>query len=61
MMKKVLLAFSGGLDTSFCIPWLMHEKQMEVHTILVNTGGFSPIELESISNRAKQLGSASHL
>ncbi|MCL2727843.1 MAG: argininosuccinate synthase [Bacteroidales bacterium] len=60
-MKKILLAFSGGLDTSFCVPWLMHEKQMEVHTILVNTGGFSPIELESISNRAKQLGSASHL
>ncbi|MCL2739446.1 MAG: argininosuccinate synthase, partial [Bacteroidales bacterium] len=60
-MKKVLLAFSGGLDTSFCIPYLMHEKQMEVHTALVNTGGFSAYELENIALKAKQLGSASHI
>ena len=60
-MKKVLLAFSGGLDTSFCVPYLMHEKQMEVHTILVNTGGFSAQELEVIAQKAKQLGSSSHL
>ena len=60
-MKKVLLAFSGGLDTSFCVPYLIHEKEMEVHTILVNTGGFSDSELDSIACRARQLGSASHL
>jgi len=60
-MNKILLAFSGGLDTSFCLPYLIHEKGMEVHTILVNTGGFSPDELESIAIRAKQLGSTSHL
>jgi argininosuccinate synthase len=61
MMKKIVLAFSGGLDTSFCLPWLMYEKNFEVHTVLVNTGGFSEQELEIIAQRAKQLGSASHL
>ena len=41
MKKKVVLAFSGGLDTSFCVPWLINEKELEVHTVIVNTGGFS--------------------
>ena len=41
MSKKVVLAFSGGLDTSFCVPYLK-EKGYEVHTVMVNTGGFSP-------------------
>ena len=40
MKSKVVLAYSGGLDTSFCIPYLTREKQLEVHTLLVNTGGF---------------------
>ncbi len=39
-MKKVILAFSGGLDTSFCVPYL-REQGMEVHTVMVNTGAFS--------------------
>ena len=60
-MKKILLAFSGGLDTSFCIPWLKNERNFEVHTAVVNTGGFSIEELEVIDQRAKQLGSISHL
>ena len=38
MSKKVILAFSGGLDTSFCVPYLI-DKGFEVHTIFVNTGG----------------------
>ena len=59
MKKKVLLAFSGGLDTSFCVPYLINKKQ-EVHTALVNTGGFSNQELENMARKAKQLGSASH-
>ena len=42
--NKVVLAFSGGLDTSFCIPYLKNEKGLEVHTIMVNTGGFSEEE-----------------
>jgi len=60
MTKKIVLAFSGGLDTSFCVPYLIHEKKQEVHTALVNTGGFTVDELESIAHRAKQLGAASH-
>ena len=41
MNKKVVLAFSGGLDTSFCIPYLI-DQGYEVHTLFVNTGGISP-------------------
>ena len=40
MSKKVVLAFSGGLDTSFCVPYLKNEHGYEVHTVMVNTGGF---------------------
>jgi argininosuccinate synthase len=61
MKKKVVLAFSGGLDTSYCVKYLSEEKGYEVHTITVNTGGFDAPELEEISNRAKSLGVASHV
>ena len=60
MKEKVVLAFSGGLDTSFCVPYLKNEKGMEVHTIMVNTGGFSAEEVKRIEERALQLGAASH-
>ncbi|MDR1226956.1 MAG: argininosuccinate synthase [Prevotellaceae bacterium] len=59
-MGKVLVAFSGGLDTSFCVKYLKHEKNMEVHTALVNTGGFSAEELSGIEKKALELGSLSH-
>ena len=59
-MKKILLAFSGGLDTSFCVPWLIYERGFEVHTALINTGGFSWDELEGIARKSKLLGAASH-
>lgn len=59
--NKVVLAFSGGLDTSFCIPYLKNEKGLEVHTIMVNTGGFSEEEERSIEKRALDLGAASHV
>ena len=59
--NKVILAFSGGLDTSFCIPYLKNEKGLEVHTIMVNTGGFSEEEEKSIEKRALDLGAASHV
>ena len=45
MKEKVLLAFSGGLDTSFCAMYLAKEKGYEVHTAIANTGGFSKDEL----------------
>lgn len=60
MKAKVVLAFSGGLDTSFCVPYLKNEKNLEVHTVMVNTGGFSPEEAKRIEERALHLGAASH-
>lgn len=58
-MKKVALAYSGGLDTSFCIPYLTKEKGCEVHAISVNTGGFSDQEIANMQQRALDLGAAS--
>lgn len=60
MKQKVVLAFSGGLDTSFCVPYLINEKGLEVHTVIVNTGGFSEKEAALIEERAIKLGSTSH-
>ncbi|MFA7180836.1 MAG: argininosuccinate synthase domain-containing protein, partial [Bacteroidales bacterium] len=60
MNNKVVLAFSGGLDTSFCVPYLKNEKGLEVHTVMVNTGGFSAMEESEIEKRALLLGAASH-
>ncbi len=60
MKQKVALAFSGGLDTSFCVPWLIHEKGLEVHTVTVNTGGFSEQEAKTLEARARQLGATTH-
>lgn len=61
MSRKVVLAFSGGLDTSFCVPYLKNERGLEVHTIMVNSGGFSPEEEKAIEKRALELGAASHV
>ncbi len=58
--KKVVLAFSGGLDTSYCVKYLSEEKGYEVHTITVNTGGFDDAEIGLIESRAKNLGVISH-
>ena len=60
MKKKVVLAFSGGLDTSYCAIYLSQELGYEVHTLTVNTGGFSKEELAGIEKRARALGVASH-
>ncbi len=60
MNNKVVLAFSGGLDTSFCVPYLKNERGLEVHTIMVNTGGFSDEEAKAIEESALTLGAASH-
>lgn len=58
--KKVLLAFSGGLDTSFAVKYLSEDLGYEVHTAIANTGGFSDEELARIEKRAYELGAASH-
>lgn len=59
-MKKVVLAFSGGLDTSYCAVYLSRDLGYEVHTLTVNTGGFSAEEVKDIEARALRLGVASH-
>lgn len=61
MKEKVLLAFSGGLDTSFCAMYLAQEKGYEVHTAVANTGGFSDEELKIIENKAYRLGAKTHI
>lgn len=58
-MKKVVLAFSGGLDTSFSVPYLM-EQGFEVVTVTVDTGGFSAAELKEIAVKSKTLGAKKH-
>lgn len=62
-MKKplVVLAFSGGLDTSFCALWLQKELGAELVTATVDTGGFTSDELAAISARALSLGAKEHL
>jgi len=59
-MKKVVLAYSGGLDTSYCVVYLTRELGLEVHTVIVNSGGFSEEELAAIEKRAYELGSTKH-
>jgi argininosuccinate synthase len=58
--KKVVLAFSGGLDTSFCVPYLKHEKGLDIYAATVNTGGFSKEELKKIKLHASVLGVKEH-
>jgi len=60
MKKKILLAFSGGLDTSYCVKYLGDDLGYEVHTLTVDTGGFSADEIKRIEQRAKDLGVSSH-
>ncbi|MBO0952404.1 argininosuccinate synthase [Fibrella forsythiae] len=58
--QKVVLAFSGGLDTSFCVKYLTEDRGMDVYSVLVDTGGFSADELAAIEARAYSLGVVSH-
>ncbi|MCB0839949.1 MAG: argininosuccinate synthase [Bacteroidetes bacterium] len=60
MNNKVVLAYSGGLDTSYCVKYLTIEKNLEVHSAIVNTGGFTEKELKTIEDKAYLLGVKSH-
>ena len=60
MANKIVLGFSGGLDTTFCVKYLAEDKGYKVHSIIVNTGGFSEDELKRIEDHAYALGVASH-
>jgi argininosuccinate synthase len=57
---KVVLAYSGGLDTSYCIPYLREKRGYQVISVTVDTGGFAAGELEAIEARAKALGVLAH-
>ena len=61
MSNKAVLAYSGGLDTSYCLVNLTKDQGMEVHTVIVNTGGFSTEELKDLEARAYELGSSKHV
>ena len=59
--EKVVLAYSGGLDTSYCVKYLSEVLGMEVYTALANTGGFSVEELEAVEKKAYELGAKKHV
>ncbi len=58
--KSVVLGFSGGLDTTYCVKYLTDEKGYDVHSVIVNTGGFTEEELQKIEKHAYSLGVISH-
>ena len=60
MTEKIVLAFSGGLDTSFCL-WQLKQQGFEVHSVFVDSGGVSDDERQRIQSRAEELGSDKHL
>ncbi|MEL6356431.1 MAG: argininosuccinate synthase domain-containing protein [Bacteroidota bacterium] len=59
-MKRIVLAYSGGLDTSYCVKYLSAELGYEVHALTVDTGGFSTMEIEEMKRRALFLGAKSY-
>lgn len=59
-MKKLVLAYSGGLDTSYCAKYLSEEEGYDVHAVSVNTGGFSKDEIAAIESKSKKLGVSSY-
>lgn len=60
MMKKLVLAYSGGLDTSYCAKYLSKDQGFEVHAVSVNTGGFDKKESIEIKEKALELGAVSY-
>lgn len=60
MKQKIVLAFSGGLDTTYCAIYLNKIKNYEVHAITVNTGGFDDAEVAIIKKHAEDLGVTSY-
>ena len=59
-MKKLVLAYSGGLDTSYCAKYLSEVENFEVHAVSVNTGGFKKEEIDAIGKKALQLGASTY-
>ena len=57
---SIVLAFSGGLDTSFCVPYLKETYNEPVYTVTVNTGGLTPEDEKKLNEQALQLGAVQH-
>jgi argininosuccinate synthase len=57
---KIVLAFSGGLDTSFCVPYLKETYGGPVYTVTVNTGGLHPSDVDQLEARSRELGATRH-
>lgn len=57
---NIVLAFSGGLDTSYCVPYLKENYNADIHTVFVDTGGFNPEHLNKIEQHALDLGASTH-
>src|SRR5262245_35445594 len=60
MAEPIVLAFSGGLDTSFCVPWLKEKHGSDVVTVTVDTGGLDDAERAKLAAKSKQLGAQAH-
>lgn len=60
MKKKLVLAFSGGLDTTYCLKYLTEDRGFDVDTVIVDTGGFTQEELADIEKKAYELGVTKH-
>jgi argininosuccinate synthase len=60
MSEPIVLAFSGGLDTSFCVPWLAETHGRPVVTVTVDTGGLDAAAAAALAERSRQLGAAEH-
>jgi argininosuccinate synthase len=59
-MEKLVIAYSGGLDTSYCAKYLSKEENFEVHAVSVNTGGFTAEEIKKIGENATRIGAATY-
>lgn len=59
-MKKIVIAYSGGLDTSYCAKYLSQEENTEIHAVSVNTGGFSDMEIKEIGDKATKMGAKTY-
>ena len=59
--RPILLAFSGGLDTSCCVPWLMEDTGRDVVTVTINTGGIDEAAATALAERSEALGASKHI
>ena len=59
-VKPIVLAYSGGLDTSFLVPWIAEHERRPVITVTVDTGGIDAAAARTLAERARALGAIAH-